>query len=167
MVCVAVSGGVQGKETNPYLPETPKELAESTTEAYRAGASLVHVHARNPEKLYESAGSVEVYRQVNGLIREKCPDIVINNTTGGTWGMSVEERLSCLDAKPEMATLNMGPDMYKMTLKARKAPLTHARPEQKLDGCMTNTYGEVAAFARAMKERGIKPEMEIYQPGQI
>ncbi|MEW6262644.1 MAG: 3-keto-5-aminohexanoate cleavage protein [Thermodesulfobacteriota bacterium] len=165
MICVAVSGGVQGKEANPNLPETPEELAESTAEAYRAGASLVHVHARDPEKLYNSAGSAEQYRLVNGLIREKCPDIVINNTTGGTWGMSVEERLSCLDARPEMATLNLGPDMFKMTIKARAAPLPHPRPEQRLDGCMSNTYGEVAAFARAMKERGIKPEMEMYQPG--
>jgi len=167
MICVAVSGGVQGKEANPNLPETPEELAESTQGAYKAGASLVHVHARDPEKLYESAGSAEVYRQVNGAIRERCPDMVINNTTGGSWGMSVEERLSCLDARPEMATLNLGPDMYKMTLKERKAPLPHPRPKQELDGCMSNTYGEVAAFARAMKERSIKPEMEMYQPGHV
>ena len=167
MICAAISGGVQGKESNPNLPETADELAESTAEAYRAGASLVHVHARNPEKLSDSAGSAEVYRQVNGLIREKCPDIVINNTTGGTWGMTTEERLSCLDAKPEMATLNLGPDMFKLTLKERPAPLSHPRPKLNLDGCMSNTYGEVASFARAMQARGIKAEMEIYQPGHV
>lgn len=167
MVCAAISGGVQGKEANPNLPETPEELAASAFEAYQAGASLVHVHARNPEKLYDSSGSADVYRQVNSMIREKCPDIVINNTTGGTWGMSVEERLACLDARPEMATLNLGPDMFKMTLKARQEPLPHPRPELQLNDCMTNTYAEVARFATAMQERGIKAEMELYQPGHI
>lgn len=167
MICVAVSGGVQGKEANPNLPETPEEQAESTYEAYRAGASLVHVHARDPEKWYDSAGSSEQYRLVNSLIRDKCPDIIINNSTGGTWGQSVDERLSCLDAKPEMATLNLGPDMYKMTLKVRPAPVPHPRPEQSLNGCAPNTYAEVAAFAQAMKDRGIKPEMEVYHPGNF
>lgn len=167
MICVAVSGGVQGKEANPNLPETPEELAQSTQAAYRAGASLVHVHARNPERLYDSSGSAEVYHQVNGMIREKCPEIIINNTTGGTWGMSVEERLACLDAQPEMATLNLGPDMFKMTLKAREEPLPHPRPRVELNDCMKNTYAEVARFAEAMQARGIKAEMELYQPGHI
>ena len=166
IVCCAVSGGVQGKESNPNLPETPEELAESTGAAYDAGASMVHVHARDPQKMYSSAGDAVTYRLVNCLIRERCPDIIINNTTGGTWGMSVEERLSCLDAAPEMATLNMGPDMYKMRLKERPAPLTHPRPALDMDGCMPVTYGEVATFARAMQERGIMPEMELYNPGQ-
>ena len=165
IICCAISGGVQGKEANPSLPETPEEQAEKTYDAYRAGASIVHIHARDPQKWYDSAGSAEQYRLVNGLIREKCPDIIINNSTGGSWGMSVEERLCVLDANPEMATLNMGPDMFKMTLKERKAPLPSPRPEQHLNDCMPNTYAEVAAFARGMKERGIKPEMEIYQPG--
>jgi 3-keto-5-aminohexanoate cleavage enzyme len=167
IICCAVSGGVQGKEANPNLPETPEELAESTGGAYDAGASMVHVHARDLQKLHTSAGDATTYRLVNRLIRERCPDIVINNTTGGTWGMTIEERLSCLDAAPEMATLNMGPDMYKMRLKERPAPLLHPRPELHLDGCMPVTYGEIATFAQAMKERGIVPEMELYNPGQI
>jgi 3-keto-5-aminohexanoate cleavage enzyme len=167
IICCAVSGGVQGKEANPNLPETPEELAESTAQAYDAGASMVHIHARDAQKLHTSAGDAGTYRLVNRLVRERCPDIIINNTTGGTWGMSIEERLSCLDAGPEMATLNMGPDMYKMKLKERPAPLTHPRPELFLDGCMPVTYAEIATFARAMRERGIVPEMELYHPGQF
>jgi 3-keto-5-aminohexanoate cleavage enzyme len=167
IICCAVSGGVQGKEANPNLPETPEELAESTGQAYDAGASMVHVHARDPQKLHTSAGDAGTYRLVNRLIRERCPEIIINNTTGGTWGMSIEERLSCLDAAPEMATLNMGPDMYKMKLKERPAPLPHPRPELALDGCMPVTYAEVSAFARAMQDRNIVPEMELYHPGQF
>jgi 3-keto-5-aminohexanoate cleavage enzyme len=102
---------------------------------------------------------------VNGMIRSKCPDIIINNTTGGSVGMTVEERLACLNANPEIATINIGPDMYQGKLKARPEPLTHPRPEMLLDDCMPVTYSEVTSFAKAMKERGIKPELEVYHPG--
>ncbi len=167
IICCAITGGVQGKEANPDLPETPQEQVEQTYQAYKAGATMVHIHARDPNKWYDSSGSAEQYRLVHRLIRAKCPDIIINDTTGGTWGMTVEERVACLDAQPEMASLNMGPDMYKMTLKERRAPLPHPRPEVQFDGCMPVTYEEITTFAKAMKERGVKPEMEMYQPGQV
>jgi 3-keto-5-aminohexanoate cleavage enzyme len=166
IVCCAITGGVQGKEANENLPETPEEQAESTYEAYKAGASMVHVHARDSEKWYDCAGDAEQYRLVNSLIREKCPGIIINNTTGGAWGMTIKERLACLDACPEVASLNMGPDMFKMKLKERKVPLLHPHPEISLDDCMPATYHEISAFAQAMKERGVKPEIEVYHPGQ-
>ena len=167
VICVAITGGVQGKESNPNLPETPEEQAEQTYEAYKAGASMVHIHARDPEKWYDGCGDPEQYRKIHRLIRKRCPDIIINDSTGGTSGMTAEERLACLDANPEVATLNLGPDMYMYTIKERKAPILHPRPEQHWDGCDTNTYGEVRAFAQRMKERGIKPEMEIYNPGDF
>jgi 3-keto-5-aminohexanoate cleavage enzyme len=165
VICVAITGGIQGKEANPNLPETPEEQAEQTYEAYKAGASVVHTHVRDPKGWYNCSGDTEQYRLVNGMIREKCPEIIINNTTGGGPGMTPEERLCVLDAKPEVATLNMGPDVFKMTLKERRAPIPHPRPETKIEGCSATDYAEVAMFAKRMKEKGIKPEMEIYQPG--
>lgn len=165
IICCAISGGMQGKESNPNLPETPEEQAQQTYEAYRAGASMVHLHARDPQKWWDGSGDPEQYRLVNGAIRDKCPDIIINNTTGGSVGMTVEERLACLNANPEVATINMGPDMFKGKLKARPEPLIHPRPEMLIDDCMPVTYSEVVAFAEAMKERNIKPEMEVYHPG--
>lgn len=167
IVCCAITGGVQGKEANPNLPETPEEQAEQTYGAYKAGASMVHLHARDPQKWYDSSGSAEQYRRVHRLIRAQCPDIIINDTTGGSWGMTVEERVACLEAQPEMASLNLGPDMYQMTLKERVAPAPHPRPAVKLSGCMAVTYDEITAFARAMKERGVKPELEMYHAGEI
>ncbi|HVI39761.1 MAG TPA: 3-keto-5-aminohexanoate cleavage protein [Anaerovoracaceae bacterium] len=53
IITVCINGGVQGKEVNPALPEKPDEIAQSTYEAYNAGASEVHIHARNPERLYD------------------------------------------------------------------------------------------------------------------
>lgn len=166
VICSAISGGIQGKEANPNLPETVEEQVKSTYEAYKAGASMVHTHVRNPDCLYDCSGDPERYREANALIRENCPDIIINNTTGGSPGMSPEERLCVLDANPEVATLNMGPDVMNMVLKERKAPISHPRPEKKINGVTPIDYDEVTLFATEMKKRGIKPEMELYHPGQ-
>lgn len=165
IVCCAISGGIQGKEANPNLPETAEEQAQAAYDAYNAGASMVHVHVRNTERIYDSSDKVEEYRAVNGLIRQRCPDLIINNTTGGSYGMTDAQRLACLDGGPEVATLNLGPEMYKFTAKAREAPLQHPRPALDLNGLHPATYTQIAHFAREMKKRGIKPEMELYNPG--
>jgi 3-keto-5-aminohexanoate cleavage enzyme len=166
-ICVAITGGVQGKEANPNLPETPEEQTEQTYECYEAGASMVHLHVRDPQKWWDGSGQVEQYRKVNAMIRSACPEIIINNTTGGSFGMTLEQRLACLDATPEVATLNMGPDMYKIRLRERKAPLPHPRPAEEVSGTLAVTYEELRRFARAMQKRGIKPELEVYHPGQL
>jgi 3-keto-5-aminohexanoate cleavage enzyme len=165
VVCCAITGGVQGKEANLNLPETPEEQADQTYEAYKAGASEVHVHVRDPKSWDRGTSDPDQIRLVNRMIRERCPDIIINNTTGGTWGMTVEERMACLEAGPELASLNVCPEMYLMTLKERKPPIPSPRPAQTLDGYQPRTYGEVAIFARAMRERGIKPEIEVWNHG--
>jgi len=165
IVCVACNGGVQGKESNEALPETADEIADSVHAAYRAGASVVHVHARDPDNLTEAATTTEAWREVNSKIRERCPEIIINNTTGGGLNSTMADRLSCLDAKPELASLNLTPDMSRFRLKERKAPLPNPRPAVEFDDCIPFSYRLVGEFAQAMKERGIKPELETYHPG--
>lgn len=165
IICVACNGGVQGKESNPALPETADEIADSVYEAYCAGASVVHVHARDPKNLPEAATTAEVWWEVNSKIRARCPDIIINNTTGGGPNSTMENRLACLDAKPEMASLNLTPDMSRFKLKERKPPLPNPRGPIEFNDCIPFTYRLVEAFARAMKEKGIKPELETYHSG--
>jgi len=165
MICIACNGGVQGKEYNPNLPETADEIADSVFAAYQAGASMVHVHARNPRDHTKGATRTEDWLEVNRKIRERCPDIIINNTTGGDYHMTMEERLSCLPAKPEVASLNLTPDMAKFRLKARSAPLPFPRPELEIDACMPFTYGLVSKFARALRDHGVRAEIETYHPG--
>lgn len=165
MICVACNGGVQGKEYNPALPETPEEIADSVYGAYVAGASMVHVHARHPDNTTKGATRPEHWLRVNGLIRARCPDIIINNTTGGDYEMTMEERLSCLDARPELASLNLTPDMVKFRLRARPSSLPHPRSELEIDECIPFTYRLVSEFAKKMRERGVRPEIEIYHPG--
>jgi 3-keto-5-aminohexanoate cleavage enzyme len=165
IICCACNGGIQGKESNDCIPETADEIADSVHGAYLAGASMVHVHARDPRNLSAPAKTTEVWKEVNRKIRERCPDIVINDTTGGGPNMTMEERLSCLDARPEVASLNLAPDMSKFKIRERKPPLKHPHREQEFDECVPFTYGQISAWAEAMKKRGIKPELESYHPG--
>jgi 3-keto-5-aminohexanoate cleavage enzyme len=120
VILVAITGGVQGKEYNENLPETPEEQAEQTYEAYTAGASIVHVHARNPETWWLTSSNPEDYLKINSLIRNKCPDIIINNTTGGGPELTMEQRMASIYANPELCSLNLGPFVLKAPMKERK-----------------------------------------------
>jgi 3-keto-5-aminohexanoate cleavage enzyme len=166
IISCAITGGVQGKEMNENLPETPEEQAEQTKEAYEAGASIVHVHARNPEVQWMTTSDPEVYRKVNAMIRDKCPDIIINNTTGGGPELTMEQRMASIYANPELCSLNLGPFVLKVPLQERAEPLPHPRPAMVFDRCLPCSYSDVETFARTMKEKGVKPEMELYHPGQ-
>lgn len=168
MITCAITGGVQGKETNINLPETAEEQADAAYEAYKAGAVSVHVHVRTPGNLSMTTSNPEDYSLVNRLIRERCPDIIINNTTGGGPHMTKEQRLCCLyaDPAPDMASLNLGPWILKLKIKDRNPPIPDPRPGFMIDACVPTGYADVNLYAKTMKERGIKPEIELYQPGQ-
>jgi 3-keto-5-aminohexanoate cleavage enzyme len=165
IICCACNGGLQGKEYNPAIPETAEEIADSVHEAYQAGASMVHVHARDPHDLPGPARTAEQWQEVTQRVRDRCPDIVINNTTGGGPGMSDDERLASLEAMPDVASLNLVPDMSRFSLKERAAPLPHPRKAFEFDDCWPVSYRLVTWFATEMKKRGIKPELETYHPG--
>jgi 3-keto-5-aminohexanoate cleavage enzyme len=169
IISVAITGGLQGAETNPAIPETPAEQAEATREAYEAGASIVHVHARDPDRGYAyTSPKAADYQKANDKIREACPEIIINNSTGGGPDLSREERLRSIEADPEIATLNMGPLAIRTTLKDREPPLEGRDEPVDLDVITdTGSLSEIEHFAQAMHDRGVKPELEIYHPGNF
>jgi 3-keto-5-aminohexanoate cleavage enzyme len=167
IICVACNGGIQGKEANEFIPETADEIAASVQGAYEAGAAMVHIHARNPQQLTEGARETGTWREVLRKVRQRCPEIIINATTGAGPGMSMEERSACLAAGPEVASLNLAPDMSKFKLKERRPPLPNPRPALEIDECIPFTYGQIHQFAAEMKQRGIKPELELYHPGCV
>jgi 3-keto-5-aminohexanoate cleavage enzyme len=168
IISVAITGGLQGKETNPNHPESAEEQAEQTYECYKLGASIVHVHARQPENTSLTSGKPEDYRRVNGLIREKCPDIIINNTTGGGLGVATDEEcMASIQANPEICSIDMGPLTVQNVLKARPEPLPGPRAQDfAYDHCTTCTFGQTERFAQAMLDVGIKPELEVWHSGQ-
>jgi 3-keto-5-aminohexanoate cleavage enzyme len=165
IICCAVNGGIQGKEANAALPETVDEIVEAVDGVYRAGASMVHIHARDPHHPTRPATTTETWAAVNAGVRARCPDIIINNTTGGGPGMTMEERIQCLAARPEVASLNLTPDMSKFRLRARPDSLPDPHPEILYDECVPFSYRLVSDFARQMQVFDVKPEMETYHTG--
>jgi 3-keto-5-aminohexanoate cleavage enzyme len=165
IICVACNGGIQGKEANEFIPETADEIALSVQAAYEAGAAMVHIHARDPKELTQGARDADTWRDVLRKVRARCPEIIINATTGAGPGMTMAERMSSLAAGPEAASLNLAPDMSKFKLKERPAPLPFPRPALEIDECIPFSYGQIHQFAAEMKKRGIKPELELYHAG--
>jgi 3-keto-5-aminohexanoate cleavage enzyme len=141
IVTVATTGGFHGKEANPNLPEQPNEIAESAYACYNEGAAIAHIHAR--DKSGKSTGEVEVFHDIKKRVRAKC-NIIIAFSTGGGPGLTVEQRLQSAMADPEICSLNMGSLV-------------------RYDGTVwQNTPSQLEKWATILKERGIKPELEVY-----
>ena len=170
IVTVAITGGVQGKEANAALPETPAEQAQATFDAWNAGASIVHVHARRQADPSRMSTETERYLEVNALIRERCADIVINNTMTGdvvdTPDGHCRFEWGSLSARPEMVAVDCGPVAYRLKLGRREPPLGGRDEEVVVDDLFLTTYGELEALVDRMAELGIKPEFELYNSGQ-
>ena len=150
IITVAPTGSIPSRKDTPHLPITPEEVAEETRRSYEAGASIVHLHGRDP-KTGEPTPDIEVFRQYLERIRETCP-IVTQITTGGgavTLGLSPEQRLEAVEKlRPESASLNAGSMNFGRKL-------------------FPNTPDVMEAFARRMQEMGVKPEFEVYEIGMI
>ena len=168
IISCSITGGQHGAEANPNLPETPEAQAQSTADAYNAGASLVHVHRRSPENLSLDTKKTEEYLEVNRMIREKCPDIIINNTCIGGRLIDTENKTTSdllnvsLGAKPEVASIDITATTQRMKMKARKAPLS-GRDEDyvKHFDYMLNDEDAIEIL-RQMELHGVKPEWEMY-----
>lgn len=106
IIQLAPTGMIPTKQITPHVPITPDEIARDTYTAYRLGASMVHVHARDAQGM--PTYRKEVFLEIFSKIREKCPDIIICATTSGRFHTDVEQRAQVLDIRPEIATLSLG-----------------------------------------------------------
>lgn len=145
IIQVAVTGGEVTKEQQPYLSLTPDEIAEDVYQCYLAGASIAHVHARDPEG--NPTQDIEVYRQIKEKIEEKC-NIIFQPSTGGSVWHTFEQRIQPVELKPEMATLDCGTTNFG-------------------DDVFMNSPEMIDKFAIRMNELGVKPEMEVFERGMI
>jgi 3-keto-5-aminohexanoate cleavage enzyme len=145
ILTVAPTGGVHGKDANPNLPEQPEEIAEQVRECEKLGASIVHLHGRDEH----GENSAERLQAVNDAVRDRCEDIVIQNTTGGQ--AVYEERVKGIrtDPNPEMASLDMGP------FNRDKHIITE------------HTRHNIEQLANEMSRKGIKPELECFNNGHL
>lgn len=144
IITAALTGGFHGKEANPALPETPDEIARAAYDCWQAGASIVHMHAR--DRNGRPTADPQVYAEILDKVKSRC-DAITQVSTGGGPGLTPEERIRAIEVGPEMASLNMG---------------TLVRTRFAENTMFLNTRPQIESYARAMLDRGIKPEMEVY-----
>ncbi len=146
IITCAITGAETTKEKQPNLPVTPKEQAEAAAEAVRAGASIIHLHVREDDG--KPSQRVERFKEAIDAIRAKAPGVIIQISTGGAVGETVENRAKPLSLKPEMASLNLG------TLNFG-------------DDVFVNHPKDIVAFAKKMQDSGVMPELEVYEAGML
>jgi len=168
----AVTGSIHTPSMSPYLPVTPDEIANSAIEAAEAGASVLHLHARDPETGRPSS-DIEVFRQFLPKIKG-ATDAVINLTTGGSSQMTIEQRLSApAELAPEMCSLNMGSINFGLfPMKDRYSEWTHDWEEPFLentrDTVFKNTFHDIESVFRMLGDAGnARFEFECYDVGHI
>ncbi len=152
IICVAPCGSFLTKEANPNLPVQPEETAEEVYRAWNEGASLAHIHARSPAG--RATTDPAVFREISRRIREKGCDIILEFSTspGRETDASVEDGFRVLEARPEMASVDIGVVVFMREGQERITPWTRSFDER-LTGAM------VAA--------GIKPGFEVYGQGGL
>ena len=157
VITAALTGVLARREQCPYIPYTPKEIAEEGKRAVDAGASILHIHARQDDG--GPAYDIETYRKIGEEVRKLCPTAIINYSTGAV-GLSKEDRIHHIIAlKPDMAALNMGSMNY-----AIYSPKTK---EFYHDFVFFNPFSEIKFYLEKMKEAGTVPEMEVFDNGHI
>ena len=173
IITCAITGGLHGKEANPNLPEAPEEQVREAYDAYNAGASMVHIHRRNPENPMQMSWKWEEFAEINTMVRAKCPDLIINNTClGGRMlneetGTIGDRMLASIPAKPEVASLDIHCFCEDMPMKARKAPL-FGRDEDAILKFHYSISPDTAKYvAQLMDEQGIKPEFEMFDIADV
>ena len=154
-----------------YLPRTPKQIADEAVRSAEAGAACVHLHARDPETGMPSA-NLDLFREIIVSVKERS-DVVIGLTTGGGYGMSVEERAAVVpEFKPEMASFNQGSINFGLfpildRYKDFKFEWEPKYLESSRSAIFQNTFADLEGLCRIMKENDTKPELEMYDVGHI
>jgi uncharacterized protein (DUF849 family) len=164
IITVAVTGSVGDRSKHPALPVTPKEIAESAVEAHAAGASVAHIHVRDPET-GEPSMVFELYQEVVERIR-RSSDILINLTTGAgarivpdnsnpvglgpgtTWSSPKKRTEHVVRLKPELCSIDVGSMNFGPRLFANAVP-------------------HIQDMANRIKQAGVKPELEVFDFGHI
>lgn len=148
IITAAITGSRIMRNVAPYIPITPEEIIQSSVEAWRAGASIVHIHVRDPQTGL-GCQDQELFRQVVDALRAQT-DLILSLTTSGIPGrnLPVEQRLCPVALKPEMASFDAG----SINLGG---------------GVFINDPAFLDEAARIMKEAGVKPEIEIFDLGMM
>ena len=171
IITCAVTGAIHTPSMSPHLPVTPEEIAEAAIGAAKAGAAIVHLHARVPED-GRPTQDPDMFRRFLPAIKA-ASDVVINLTTGGAPTMLVEERLQpALQLKPEVASLNMGSmnfGLYEMLNRHKDFKYDWERPylAGSDDRIFRNTFKDIAHILESCSGNGTRFEIECYDIGHL
>ncbi len=146
IVTAAVVGAEVTRAQSPHVPYTPAEIAQAALDAWRAGASVVHLHARWPDG--RPSQEAAHFREIVDRVRGAGCDVVVQCSTGGAVGMSVDERLGSLVDGAEMGTLNLGTMNFG-------------------DDVFLNTRPDIVRIASRLRGQGLVPECEVYDAGML
>jgi 3-keto-5-aminohexanoate cleavage enzyme len=146
IVTAAVVGAEVTRAQSPHVPYTPAEIAAAAVDAWRAGAAAIHLHARWPDG--RPSQEAVHFREIIDRIRAAGCDAVLQCSTGGAVGMSVDERLGSLVDGAEMATLNLGTMNFG-------------------DDVFVNTRPDIVRIAARLRERHLVAECEVYDAGML
>lgn len=147
IITCAISGAEVKKEHNKAVPYTISEFVNESKKAYLEGASIIHLHARYDDG--RPTQDKKRYKEIIEAILKECPELIIQVSTGGAVGMTIEERADVLNINPEMATLDCG------TLNFGG------------DEIFINTENDIIYFSKMMNDKNIKYEMECFEKGHI
>jgi uncharacterized protein (DUF849 family) len=172
IITCAVTGSIHTPTMSPYLPVTPAEIADASIAAAKAGAAIIHLHARHPQTGQPSADP-DHFMQFLPRIKVEC-DAVINISTGGSSLMSLDERLAPARlARPEMCSLNMGTMNFGIfPLQERYSEWKHAWEPRLLDATrrvpFKNSFEDIEMILDDLgTDKGARFEFECYDLGQI
>jgi 3-keto-5-aminohexanoate cleavage enzyme len=148
IITAAITGSRITREITPHIPLTPEEIVQSAYECWQAGAAIVHIHVRDPDTGLATQ-DVEIFKQVVKPLREKT-DLILCLTTSGIPGRNLptEERLAPVDLKPELASFDAGSINLGGTV-------------------FINSPEFLDRAAEKMRQKGVKPEIEIFDLGMI
>lgn len=176
IITAAITGSIHTPTMSPYLPITPDQIVEETIRAHNAGATIAHVHARDP-KTGQPSADVSLYQEIAAKIKSKC-NIVLCITTGagsgksGGW-MTTEQRLRTIPIlKPELASLNFGSLNFALfhaldRYKEFKFPWEKEYLTMTEDLILPNTFKALKEFIQTFRENNTQPELEVYDIGMI
>ena len=172
IITCAVTGSIHTPTMSPHLPITPDEIADASIGAWEAGASIIHLHARNPED-GSPTPDPDVFMEFLPRVKQ-ATDAVVNISTGGGHGMTVQQRLeAAVKASPEMTSLNMGSMNFGLfPILDKMSDFQHDwEPkylENSRDFIFRNTFKDIEYILKELGEgHGTRFEFECYDIGHL
>ena len=171
IITCAVTGAIHTPSMSPYLPVTPEEIADAAIGAAKAGAAIVHLHAREPKDGRPTQDPKMFLRFLPKI--KAASDVVINLTTGGAPTMTIEDRLQpALQLKPEVASLNMGSmnfGLYEMIPRVKEWKYDWEKPylAGSDDRIFKNTFKDIAYILESCSNNDTRFEIECYDIGHL